>query len=1136
MNIFLKNKLGYSLLFGGLVFIFSLIFFSSQVLANSEIYLAEFNIEKSSFDPAEKINGSFTLWNNEDSFVPDLTYRFKLLAGDEKGYFSIVWDDQSSGDNFSISSNQKVPRSFVYQLPKNLSAGDYKFRVQVCNPKGVIMAWKEVLITVKKTEGAALTLQSGIFLKNGEKAGEETIYDLGKTPKITFDVLNKSSSTVRAYPMITIYRDNISESLVKEIKGDLISLNPGYVQNEKTDLIGLADLNTYICRVVMHDQNGEPISNAIYLRWAISENGGTEIIRVRTDRSSYESGEEANVSVEIGTQSGGVAEKGEMLVKIVNGQKEVVGEMKKEIDLKRGEVNIGVPITKKVSNPKVEVTITDKENKELDRYPIGSLKTESEGSSVLNVWLAVIFLAAIGLAASIAVRFFRKKKSRLNRMRIFILIISATGWLLGAIQSVKAEEIVSSGPVSFDLDMSWNDPLPLHTYNAGKYTSFSGSVFVGQGLWTKLENTQIDLFVGNLNDAVLKDDPITKVKAIDEDNEQNKINLKKIGTFPGYYNSADGAVEYDLFLKLPQDLPYSGKSRFYVQFKGQIVKASTIEPWSWLIAYQEVNIQKFGEGGLDIILTADKDKVKEGDVVSYTASLTNRSSCIRTPVDVVAVVDRSSSMKGQPLNDAKESVGIFIDEMDPAYDRIGLASYESASSLDSGLTADFDAVKSAADRMVASGEEACISCGIDTANKELAANKRPEAAQYEVLMTDGQANKCVSSCSSPFQEVISKAKDSSASIFTVGFGSDSAGAPPKNCGNPPSNSCALLNVVASGSDGIYFYASAGEQLKETYRAIAGVLIGKSFDTKATVKIPVQYFTMESYDETKCDFSNNVLVCDVGFMDCGGKISEEIKFKLKVKGISNNVIINTEVKAANSSGQEKSGSLGITATVKNPPRAEISCDPGECKITGCSSPGCCQCYSDSILKLINKSSPNSDSNIEVSTWYIKKQGEGDSSYSVMLSALGKVDLLSQKLAAGNYTVKLKVADSQGLYGEATKDISYFQGVEAGFSCSMNGRVWYNCDSPDFKPAKGGKIWLSDDRPDLLEHSTLSGGAANPKREWSKIGNGVKFTFSSGSDNSIVSTVLEDLPTVIRLELNDGNRPKTVFVEHTIDSKQ
>jgi len=155
---------------------------------------------------------------------------------------------------------------------------------------------------------------------------------------------------------------------------------------------------------------------------------------------------------------------------------------------------------------------------------------------------------------------------------------------------------------------------------------------------------------------------------------------------------------------------------------------------------------------------------------------------------------------------------------------------------------------------------------------------------------------------------------------------------------------------------------------------------------------------------------------------------------------------------------------------------------------------------------------------------------------MLSALGKVDLLSQKLAAGNYTVKLKVADSQGLYGEATKDISYFQGVEAGFSCSMNGRVWYNCDSPDFKPAKGGKIWLSDDRLDLLEHSILSGGAANPKREWSKIGNGVKFTFSSGSDNSIVSTVLEDLPTVIRLELNDGNRPKTVFVEHTIDSKQ
>jgi hypothetical protein len=69
---------------------------------------------------------------------------------------------------------------------------------------------------------------------------------------------------------------------------------------------------------------------------------------------------------------------------------------------------------------------------------------------------------------------------------------------------------------------------------------------------------------------------------------------------------------------------------------------------------------------------------------------------------------------------------------------------------------------------------------------------------------------------------------------------------------------------------------------------------------------------------------------------------------------------------------------------------------------------------------------------------------------------------------------------------------------------------------------------------LEHSMFSSGAGTITRQWSTIKNSVKSTFSSSqNDDSAVSTILEDLPTVIRLELNDGNRPKTVSKDHSIN---
>ena len=1157
MNILLKNKPRGFFLLLSLAFSFFLAFFAFPALADYEIYFTDFNIEKASFDPGEEVKGSFTVWNYENSFIPDLTYRFKLLAKDSDGNFFAVWDDQPSGDRLSLSSGQKLGRSFTYKLPKNLAAGDYKFKVQVYNPGGESIVWKKVSITINKTQGSVLVLQNGNFLRNGAKLGEEVLYSAGETPKITFDVLSKSSSAVKAHPVLSIYRDDVNGTPIRKIEESVVDLNPGYVQNEKADLIQVADPNPYICKVVMHDQSGDPVSNAIYFRWGISETGGTAIAEVKTDQSSYDPGDQASVSVDIGTQEGETTEKADVLVKIMNEKKEVVGEMTQEVDLKGGEVNVSVPITKGVSDPKVEVTILDKNNKQLDQFPIGGASTSQPNKEETNsnIWLIVACSVVIILATVAVVIFSKKKKTPLGGAMIIILALA--GLFLGCIQGVKAETIVGSGPLPLDVD--WMDPMPLF-YNAGGYVKFSGEVKVKHGLGKTFENSQIDVFVANLEPLVLKTDP-SGIKLIDENNANNKKNMMKIGSLPVFYDSAEGAATYDVSLKIPQEFTHLGEARFYLQFSGQRVITSGIpfipdvKIWSWLIAYQKVTIQSSTEGGFDISLEADKTKASPGDIVTYTIKVENKSPCVRISTDVAMVLDYSGTMACPPENCstyypnftgktrwdyAKEASNVFLDVMNPVYDQISLVTYQTGSSLDSAATTTFSSVKDKIDVLANPSmyNLTCISCGINRANKEIVASKRSEAVQYEVLMTDGMANTSICSaddtsapCVAPNQEAIDMANASGARIFTVGFG-----------GGADFNET-LLETIAASTAGTYSYAPTGPALKDIFEAIAGALVGKSLGTTVEVIIPTDYFTVEEYDHNKCSITtkpdgSQLLECTIGDMDCGNKTTETIKFKLRVRDdITEEIDIETKAKVINNSGQEKVDIFEISVSGKNPPEAIIYCNPDECDVNGCGH-DCCQCYTDSFLKLENRSKAKGHTTIYSSTWYTKKEGDAD--YSFEASILGKKDFPERVFSAGNYTVKLEVVNDKGALSSTERIISYLQGADAGFACSMNGNVWYDCESDDFKPAKGETIWLTDDpllaidpQGNILDHSTPSFGATglNASRSWYTMDGLLKKTLGQ-DDQSTITMVIEELPTVVRLEYNDGERSKTVTADHSI----
>lgn len=109
---------------------------------------------------------------------------------------------------------------------------------------------------------------------------------------------------------------------------------------------------------------------------------------------------------------------------------------------------------------------------------------------------------------------------------------------------------------------------------------------------------------------------------------------------------------------------------------------------------------------------------------------------IPQPIDLMLVIDRSGSMSGQPIVDAKAAAIAFVDFLDLGTDRVGLASFESVASLDVPLTHNGETVKTAINNLIASGGTA-IGEGVAVGHSQLIANATPGVTPVLVVLSDG---------------------------------------------------------------------------------------------------------------------------------------------------------------------------------------------------------------------------------------------------------------------------------------------------------------------------------------------------------------------------------------------------------------
>jgi Mg-chelatase subunit ChlD len=219
-----------------------------------------------------------------------------------------------------------------------------------------------------------------------------------------------------------------------------------------------------------------------------------------------------------------------------------------------------------------------------------------------------------------------------------------------------------------------------------------------------------------------------------------------------------------------------------------------------------------GPDALAMERSVEPSKVNVGDEVTVTLTLhgntsTCKTSIVRTPVDIVLVVDVSGSMAdsigmagGQSKQEgAQAAAHAFVDAVELGTDRIAVTQFDSSASLVQGLSTDRGAIQDAIDKL-SGGGGTNFAAGLQTAIAELDHNKRPDANGVIVFLSDG--------LDYSGQSEAQQARNAGYRIITVGLGGDV-------------NDAQLRGLASSPDD--YYFAPDTDALQKIYVSIAQTL-------------------------------------------------------------------------------------------------------------------------------------------------------------------------------------------------------------------------------------------------------------------------------------------------------------------------
>lgn len=173
------------------------------------------------------------------------------------------------------------------------------------------------------------------------------------------------------------------------------------------------------------------------------------------------------------------------------------------------------------------------------------------------------------------------------------------------------------------------------------------------------------------------------------------------------------------------------------------------------------------------------------------------------PLSVVLAIDRSGSMRGQPIRDALQAAKDFIKEM-RAIDRVGLVSFDDRVTVISRPNADKGPLLKEIDKIKV-GKDTALN---DAVMKSLQLLSPFIGRRAVIVLTDGKENRSKATREGTIQEAFRMGVP----VITVGLGKEV--------------DAAALEAMAGGTGGRAYFAQESSELSGLYRTIARQLINQ----------------------------------------------------------------------------------------------------------------------------------------------------------------------------------------------------------------------------------------------------------------------------------------------------------------------
>lgn len=282
----------------------------------------------------------------------------------------------------------------------------------------------------------------------------------------------------------------------------------------------------------------------------------------------------------------------------------------------------------------------------------------------------------------------------------------------------------------------------------------------------------------------------------------------------GYYESQEFEDAVAQLLAAPfDDLMYISQTAISKDFTQQILSDQKVYGRSLAISgfdlsqYPTVTVTLSGrEEALETIVDQKADAVRDtSQDVSYTASM-EESGALR----ICLVVDRSGSMDGQPMNDLKQALRDFVQDLDEGTS-LSLVAFDSGAECLVELTEDSTVLLNTVDNLYASGGTD-ITSGIRSGTQTLSG---AGGGQVMLLLTDGQSDIDFAA--------VEEAAAQGITIHTIGFGSVND---------------TLLQEIADRTGGQYVRADSSQELRNVYASLQQI-IGNTVTVEYTVSNPEQ---------------------------------------------------------------------------------------------------------------------------------------------------------------------------------------------------------------------------------------------------------------------------------------------------------